>query len=178
MHYCLEIYEKNKEYFLISTSTLVSIYLYLWNKIYNLIKIYLNINALYIIQIIFSGVVLFPFILIAIFFIIHSIISGYCFYLFFIFLSYFLCGHIWFFKLYDYLDKNNFKLRFCGICNLNPDKFIYCSCGKLGSYCDSNNKFYCQCCFYYGYEENCCDCTECCDYTISCKCCCRCCKYK
>ena len=178
MHYCLEIYEKNKEYFLISTSTLVSIYLYLWNKIYNLIKGYLNINALYIIQIIFSGVVLFPFILIAIFFIIHSIISGYCFYLFFIFLSYFLCGHIWFFKLYDYLDKNNFKLRFCGICNLNPDKFIYCSCGKLGSYCDSNNKFYCQCCFYYGYEENCCDCTECCDYTISCKCCCRCCKYK
>ena len=180
IHFCLNISEKINRYDLISTSTLVSIYIFLWNFIYQYIKGYFdfNSNGLYIIQIIFSSVVLLPFTLIIIFFIIHSVISGYFFYLLFIFISFFTCGTIWLSCLYDRLNdylggkKKNFIS--CRLLDLNPDKFIRCCGGKLGSYCDSNNKCYCQCCFYYGYETNCCDCTECCNCGSCCCICCRC----
>ena len=171
MHFCLKISEENKGYDLISTSTLVSIYLFFWNIIYNLIKGKLDVKSkyLYIMQIIFSSIISLPLILIIIFFFIHSIISGYFFYILFIFLSFFFCGAIWLSPLCNYLNDSNISCNFCGFLDMNPYTCIFCSSGRLGSYCDSNNKCYCQCCFYYGYETKCCDCTICC------KCCCKCC---
>ena len=159
MHFCLKINKENKGYDLIPTSTLVSIYLFLWNLIYSFIKgiFDVNSNGLYFIQIIFSTIVCLPFFLIIIFFLIHSIILGYFCYLLFIFLSFFTCGSC----CLSHLERiiSSCKCRLCK--KEKPFKCIYCSCKKLGSYFDSGNKCYLQCNFYGCYEiNNCCDCSS------------------
>ena len=172
MHFCLQISEDKKGYELISNSTLVSIYLFFWNLVYDLIKGYfdVNSNSLLIIQIIISSIICFIFFIIILLVLIHSIISGYLFYLFFLFLSFFLLGGFWLSPLCNCLDYYNLSCNLYGLLdmnNMNQNYNFYCRNGKLickGAYCDNNNMLYSKCCLAHCYETRCCDCCYCCKW--------------
>ena len=189
-YYCIFTAEKYKKFEIISNSSLISIYIAIWNLILTLIKAsipdevnsdeYNYYNILYIIQIVFSsipalGVVIF--ILIGLFF--SSGLKDYlndcscedCAYnfslhkfLFCLFSFIFCCGGCWI-RLNDY-DFQDYKYECCGVdecCDIGGDcSNVYCI----------DNVIFCECC--------CCDkkskcysdcCYKHCDYCDICGCC-------
>ena len=189
-YYCIFTAEKYKKFEIISNSSLISIYIAIWNLILTLIKTsipdevnsdeYNYYNILYIIQIVFSsipalGVVIF--ILIGLFF--SSGLKDYlndcscedCAYnfslhkfLFCLFSFIFCCGGCWI-RLNDY-DFQDYKYECCGVdecCDIGGDcSNVYCI----------DNVIFCECC--------CCDkkskcysdcCYKHCDHCDICGCC-------
>ena len=175
-YYCIYTAEKNTKFDMISTSSLFSFYIIIWNMALTIIKIYIPdenkndgynyYNILYIIQIIFDSI---PSLLVgSIIFIIFIHATGIIDYLndckceicrkkfylheyLFCLLSFFLClGGLWI-KVEDF------------------GKFKY-ECCSMGDYCDKDDNFciayckdgniYCDCCCCYRkiscYSE-CCD---------------------
>ena len=140
--YCIS-YNKLKGFELISSSSLISIYVALWNFAVIIIKSIAHIDILYYIQIIFSIIpALFSFFVILIH-IVRSFLYCNLFKDFLCFFSFvFLGGGLWF-------KYNNLEKSYCH----NTCKCCRCCCFCLGKEC------YCDCC--------CCDQDICC-----CKCCC------
>ena len=140
--YCIS-YNKLKGFELISFSSLISIYVALWNFAVIIIKSIAHIDILYYIQIIFSIIpALFSFFVILIH-IVRSFLYCNLFKDFLCFFSFvFLGGGLWF-------KYNNLEKSYCH----NTCKCCRCCCFCLGKEC------YCDCC--------CCDQDICC-----CKCCC------
>ena len=148
-YYCISYSEdKKKKFELISGSTLISIYLYLWNTIISLIRDYTPINILYKVQIItciYPGYI--SFLIVCMLFLLFCMADN-CrkkSSLFCCFCSFLLCfGGFWFsnelFENFYYKKDETKNGCFCGICNL------------------------CHCC-------DCCDCCECYDCLECCTCC-------
>ena len=168
IYYCIS-YNNLKGFELISSSTLISIYVALWNFAVIFIKGVAHIELLYYIQIIVSSIpALFSFIVICIH-ITKSFIYCNLFKDFLCFFSFvFLGGGLWF-------KYNAFENSYCH----NTCKCGRCCCFCLGKecYCDccccDQDVCCCKCCCFE--EDSCCrclDCFYCCDCCECCESCC------
>ena len=170
IYYCLS-YRLQKSFDLISSATLISIYLILYDSAISIIKYIFDakkIYILYFIQLIFSSI---PTLILAIFifyrigksFLYCTIIKD-----FLCFLSFFLLGGGLWFKndVHETSYCSNAcecckccccycieRACYCDCCCCDQDSCCYCCCFNENSCC------YCKCCscFY------CCDCCECCE---------------
>ena len=185
MFYCLSYSESKRKFELISSSTLISVYIFIINSIISLIRDNIPLKALYIIQLVFSC---FP----------CLVIAALCFYI--IFFSFcvekncggrmsllfclfsFICcfGGFWFppdfidrfAKTFDEENVDCSCDTFCNCC-------CYC-CSDCFSFCLDSvfcrtliSKTYCECCdccICYDYCD-CCQCLYCCGNECSCKLC-------
>ena len=156
IYYCIS-YSERKKFDLISGSTLISIYLFIWETITSLIRDYMSLNALFIMQIVLS---VFPCFCIAVPILALLVVTinpcypcyhklALCFY----FLSYAICfGGFWmtdsifrgssdfFSKLFDSILHCKCNCEYTNECNCN------CDCCEDCGYCcfDFLNFF---CCF-------------------------------
>ena len=168
IYYCIS-YKDIKDFELISSSSLISIYVALWNFAVIIIKAFTHIEILYYIQIAFSSIpslfaIIFIFISIGKSFYRCNIIKDFlCFFSFT-----FLGGGLWF-------KYNVFEKSYCH----NTCKFCRCCCFCLGKecYCDccccDQDICCCKCCCFE--EDSCCrclDCFYCCDCCECCESCC------
>ena len=172
-YYCISLSEDEKGFELISGSTLISLYMALWNLILGIIIRYSNDTILYIIQIISSCIPS----LILLMIIIISI--SYCFFckLLFCCFSYFLLGGVFWYRLEDDICEDNCYFM---------DTTFYCEC----CCCDVSSPCFCDCCFEhcFGCEKFCCckcydifryfKCSDCCNKCICCETCLQCLKRK
>ena len=156
--YCISYSEENKKFELISGSTLISLYLLVWDTVVSLIRQSCSLLGLYLTQIVFSSIpcLFIIFILIAIFIglscskelacedRIHIILC--CF-------SFFVCfGGFWVQEdSFDKITRCNCKCDCSDVdCYCCFDCLEFCSCLECFEDC-----CYCQCC-------KCCDCCGCC----------------
>lgn len=138
-----ELYDKSE--LLISGSTFISLYLYIGDIIFNIMKEKLEIKILYIFQIIFSSIVCLLLIIVLVQFVIVSLKRGAIINFLLCLFSYCLCfGGIWY--LNDEKD--------CLFCCENCRNCFICYCE------DRLCKFYCCCC---NSSFECCECCECCN---------------
>ena len=166
-YYCISYSEKKKQFELISGSTLISIYLFIWETIDSLIRDYISLHSLYIIQIILSILPCF----VLLFMILRPLIKTFfkpyldCktkFSFFFSFLccycSLILCfGGFWCNS--EWFDETTKIMDYLWDCICECD-CRHCDCSILCIFCN------CKCC-----EENCNCCIECLDYCCNCLCC-------
>ena len=163
IYYCISYSNENKKYEVISGSTLISLYILLWNTIIYFIREYPSLMILHIIQIIFS----FPSLLLLFVFliVIYILITGdlkekknyLC-----CFLSFICCfGGFWYhFGLWDCLCNSNSSCK----------DYCKCECECLCCYDFINffrlhdYEFCCECC-------NCCECYDCFGCCYLCYCC-------
>ena len=178
IYFCVSFSESKKKFDLISGSTLISIYLLLWDFIISLIRDLSNLKGLYITQIVFAC---FPSLLVSFYLVV--LIFGIIFSVFvcdfkgifsflFCFCSFILCfGGFWM-KERDICKEDNYDSDCdCNCCDIDCycciDCFDYCSC--LDCICYLCGCECCGCCECY----DCCDCCECfycCGPTCSCYC--------
>ena len=172
IYYCISYSEAKKQYDLISGSTLISFYLFVWETIISLIRDYLPLNILYIIQVIIG---VFPslyivMLIIAFFYLSMNPkrscsfnMSNLCCYFSFIFLlGGFWCNN----KIYS----NSGECISGAIC-CSSDYTCDCDCCDLNCYCcfDFLNFFKCfDCCG--SYCCSCCECWDCYDCFGCCSC--------
>ena len=170
IYYCISYnYKDLKDFELISSSSLISIYVALWNFAVMIIKAFTHIEILYYIQIAFSSIPS----LFAIIFILISIGKSlyHCniikdFLCFFSFT--FLGGGLWF--KYNVMEKSYCynTCKFCRCCCFCLGKECYCDCC-----CCDQDICCCKCCCFE--EDSCCrclDCFYCCDCCECCESCC------
>jgi len=175
IYFCVSFSESKKKFELISGSTLISVYLNIWNFIISLIRDLSSLNGLYITQIVFAS---FPCLFASI--ILITLICGLFYMLIcdcngrrflanlFCFCSFLVCfGGFWI-KGY-YVDDIEECVCDCNCCDLDCycciDCFDYCSCLDCACYlyrCECCNCCECYDCF------DCCDCFYCCGPTCSC----------
>ena len=162
--FCVSYSDQNKKFDVISGSTLISIYLSIWDLIISLIRDHSSEKALYIVQIIFSSLpsLVLLILILLLFFSGIFIRDALCkdrFEIYCCLFSFCLCfGGFWFNeKTYNKLFERK------------------CECCKI-------NCYYCFECCHYGSGDsynccNCCDCYLCCDCCDCCECydCCGCC---
>ena len=177
IYFCISFSESKKKFELISGSTLISIYLFIWNFIISLIRDLSSLKGLYITQLVFACI---PSLFVAIFilvFIIMTLCTLFkceCFEGFAIlccFCSFLLCfGGFWINYILD-IDNCECDCN-CDRCDLNCycciDCFDCCSC--LDCICCLCHCECCVCCECYDCF-GCCDCFYCCGYSCSCCCC-------
>ena len=145
-YFCIRISEKEKGFELISGSTLISLYIFMWEIIVKFIIYLSNDTALFIIQIISSII---PFLIfIGIIFILFSYIIYNGLRSLFHFLLIFMGGGI----CYD-LD---YCLEGCYFFN----RVFYCEC----CCCDLWSPYFCDCCFNNCYDYKKCCCCDCYDF--------------
>ena len=179
IYFCVSFSESKKKFELISGSTLISVYLLIWNFIISLIRDFSSLHGLYITQIVFAS---FPSLIVAFF-----VIGVICYFTFsliiehefkeafaslFCICSFFVCfGGFW-------IKNNNVKNIEdcdcdcdCNCCDLDCycciDCFDYCSC--LDCVCYLCSCECCNCCECYDCFD-CCYCFYCCGPTCSCYC--------
>ena len=166
-YYCTYSSEKEKKSEILSSSTVISLYIIIWNLILStLIKIlipdekknngYSYYNVLYIIQIVISSI---PCLLVGLFIVgglIYSLwcIKGRncCFYEFFccLFCYFFCLGGLWFRLIFSFEEKEKAKYEL--------------ECCNCGDYCEVDD----ECCIVYCHDNNlvfgccCCDENSCC----------------
>ena len=167
--FCVSFSEEKKKFEIISGSTLISIYLTIWDLIISLIRNHSSLYALYITQIVFSSIpslVLIGFIIIV--FCAGTFGESFCserLKSYFCLLSYCFCfGGFWYKE--DTCDK--IKACNCECCQI--DCFY---CFEFLDYCDCCDCFMCcsccDCCTCYDCC-GCCDCFYCCGDECSCDC--------
>ena len=167
--FCVSFSEEKKKFEIISGSTLISIYLTIWDLIISLIRNHSSLYALYITQIVFSSIpslVLIGFIIIV--FCAGIFGESFCserLKSYFCLLSYCFCfGGFWYKE--DTCDK--IKACNCGCCQIDC---YYCF--EFLDYCDCCDCFMCcsccDCCTCYDCC-GCCDCFYCCGDECSCDC--------
>ena len=182
VYFCISYSEENKKLELITGSTLISLYLSLWDLILYLLREYISLKSLFITQIVLSSL---PCLLVAFFFF-HFLGSLLCFQWrealanFCCLFSHIFCfGAFWAdFETCSNLIDNLFPEELNRIHALMPffQSFSYISyfsysekdhCCEGSCYCcvDCLNYFKClNCCDYLGcYFCNCCVCYDCCD---------------
>ena len=158
-YYCLSVSEDKKGFEIISGSTLISIYITLWDFIVFFFK-EINLDILYIIQMIFSGI---PSLLVACYILLVVIMTFLSVkdptYLLGLFccIMFFFGGGLW----YDYSDDDSYCDCYncceccdctcdCKHCSLDCDiccfscigKTVYCDC----CCCDKTSCYYSTCC--------------------------------
>ena len=147
--FCVSFSDEKKKFEVISGSTLISIYLSIWDLIISLIRDHSSLKALYIVQTVFSSLPSLAFLI---------------FLLTIIFYGLFACGETF---------KDRFELYFClfsfclcfGGFWFNEERYEKllarnCECCEVDCY-------YCfECCNYCS-----CDCCYCCDFIYCCECC-------
>ena len=158
--FCVSYSDQKKKFEVISGSTLISIYLSIWDLIISLIRDHASEKALYIVQIVFSSL---PSLVFLIF--ISTLFFGGIFKcgescrdrfeIYFCLFSFCLCfGGFWFSEeTYDKLLERN-----CECCEIDC---YYCF--ECCDYCS------CDCCNYCSCD--CCECCDCCDCFLCCECC-------
>ena len=176
--YCLDVSEEKKGFELISGSTIISIYMNIWNLIINIIKNYIsNLDILYVLQIIFISI---PSLIIALLFLFLGVCNALCHCHLLTFLwcviSFIFCfGGLWIKVNQDWSQEYNFKecCDFCDCCgcfqNCNCKTYSFVSCFDIIvfflTYCFISLMFiaypfaYCCC----GNENCCCFCKCCAD---------------
>ena len=198
IYYCISYSEKKKQFDLISGSTLISLYLFIWKTIVSLIIDSIDLKGLYITQIIigvFPGIIIlyFSFILLVnVFVFISPEPCGERFSLICCILSFIFCfGGFWCNDdLYTKIG-NHVSL----ICGCDPDCEFKCECILCEAFSSSINCcvewydenclnfccYYCSCCVCCICYDcfGCCECFACCDSTWECHCedCYTCCDY-
>ena len=174
IYYCISFSEIKNKFDLISGSTLISIYLFLWDIIISLLRDYTPLTALYIIQIIvgiFPGFCILMVIILFFYYTLHPRtecslrLSYLCCYFSFIC----LLGGLWCNKqIYENVGDFIYAL-FC--CECDMDYKCTCNCCDFDCYCcfDLLNYFKCfdHC---NSYLCSCCNCCECYDYFGCCSC--------
>ena len=162
--FCVSYSAQKKKFEVIPGSTLISIYLSIWDLIISLIRDHSSEKALYIVQIVFSSLpslALLIFILILFFtgIFMHDVQCKDRFEFYFCLFSFCLCfGGFWFnIKTYDKLLASNCDYCSCASCNCCDccDCFLCCEC--------------CDCCECYDCC-GCCDCFYCCGDECRCNC--------
>ena len=170
IYFCISFSESKKKFELISGSTLISIYLFIWNLIISLIRDLSSLNRLYITQIVFASI---PSLIVAYFIIsfIFSTLCSFCkcesfecFGILFCLCCFLCCfGGFW---INIFLDIDN--------CDCDCD----CDCCDLNCYCcidcfDCLDCCCCRCCDCCECYDcfGCCDCFYCCGNSCSCFCC-------
>ena len=170
-YYCISYSEDKKGFELISGSTLISIYIMIWELILNFIREFFdrdNIKILYIIQIVFSSI---PSLIVGILIIIsifYSIYDCSFFKLLFCFLSFLICGGgLWFKMEGKDCDCEECCYNFCECCEICGDCFG-CSCIGTTCFCeccccDSLSSCYSEFCYEHCYGiDICCGICDCC----------------
>ena len=168
IYYCIS-YKNLKDFELISSASLISIYVAIWNIAVSIIRSYISLKVLYYIQIVFSSipslfVIIAMFILIGKSFLYCNIIKDFLCFFSFIFLG----GGLWF-------KYNVFEKSYCH----NTCKCCRCCCFCLGKecYCDccccDQDICCCKCCCFE--EDSCCRCLDCFYCCECCECCESCC---
>ena len=185
MFYCLSYSEEKRKFELISSSTLISVYIFIINSIISLIRDSITLKVLYIIQLVFSC---FPCILIPLI-LVYLIIMLFDFeypcymkvtYLFC--LSSFLCCFGGFWMSLDFFDRFSVSINEDNMdCSLDTlSNCCYYCCSDCFSCC-INSVYYrtiksytscecCNCCICYDCCE-CCECFYCCGNECSCEYC-------
>ena len=159
--FCVSFSDEKKKFEVISGSTLISIYLSIWDLIISLIRDHSSLKALYIVQTVFSSLPSLAFLIFLLTIIFYGLFA--CgetfkdrFELYFCLFSFCLCfGGFWFNEeRYEKLLARN-----CECCEVDC---YYCF--ECCNYCS------CDCCY-------CCDCIYCCECCTCCECydCCGCC---
>ena len=164
-YYCISYSEEKKQFELISGSTLISIYLVLWDTIISFIREYTSLFALYIIQTVISsiipGLIILFFVIVVLIYCIFGCECGGNLSILTCFLSFiFLFGGFWFTEdMCDNIENGTFD------CDCD------CECFEDSCYIcyDICNFFSCFDCFCWGLCD-CCDCCECYDCCGCCSC--------
>ena len=179
--YCISYSEEKRKFELISSSTLISVYIFIINLIISLIKSYISLRGLYIIQMVFTCCFPCLFILIMIILFFYILYSSTCvgrISCIFGISSFFCClGGFWItFDILKGLEANisgeNVDCSgdcFCECCFCWIDCFYYfisMSCCK--SICPDILCKCCNCCICYDCC-NCCECCYCCGDECSCE---------
>ena len=145
IYYCISYSEKKKQFELISGSTLISIYLFIWETIASLIRDYIPLYPLYIIQFILSILPCFVPLFLYLRPLIKILIEPYfdCKWKFSLFFS-FLCCYCSFILCLGGFWCNAKCFRYTRECMGNLYKCFcdYCSCCS----CDCKDSSECECC--------------------------------
>ena len=181
--YCLSYSEEKRKFELISSSTLISVYLFIINTIISLIRTYIPLKVLYIIQLIFACC--FPCICILL-----ILIYLFCIFInpetscsrkltFLCFISSFICCFGGFWMTGDFYNRLNYSTSeedfdcscdcFCDCCYCWIDclDYIYDKCG-CKDICPRVMCKCCNCCICYDCG-GCCDCFYCCGDECACE---------
>ena len=181
--YCLSYSEEKRKFELISSSTLISVYLFIINTIISLIRTYIPLKVLYIIQLIFACC--FPCICILL-----ILIYLFCIFInpetscsrkltFLCFISSFICCFGGFWMTGDFYNRLNYSTSeedfdcscdcFCDCCYCWIDclDYIYDKCG-CKDICPRVMCKCCNCCVCYDCG-GCCDCFYCCGDECACE---------
>ena len=158
MFYCLSYSESKRKFELISSSTLISVYIFIINLIISLIRDNISLKVLYIVQLVFSCFPCILIILIIVFMIIILFDFEYpCYmkvtYLFCV--SSFICCFGGFWMNLDFFD------RFSESVNGDNIDCSFDTCYRCCYYCCTD----CRSCLINScnncYREDCCDCCQC-----------------
>lgn len=166
--YCVSYSDQQKKVDLISGSTLISIYLFIWETIVYFIRNNISLKSLYITQIVFDClfpcfIVLFMLVIIIILFCANFNCKDLFFFLYCV-CAFFLCfGGFW---MNENTEKN---MENCG-CDCNICKDSCCCCFDCLDYLNCFDICACSCCFCCECYDcfGCCSCLYCCGKTCKC----------
>ena len=179
-YYCSYTSEDNKKFEFISSSTLVSIYMLLWDILLSFLKLIISkyekknyIQVLIIIQIVVSSPYALAIGIILIFMLLYLCCSCTCHKFFLCLLSFFLCGGGLWVKM-DIMCNYSFDCcemceNGCCCCELN-DTYLYCNC----CCCDEKSSCYSEKCDNSNGFDLCLDCPGCNIFNFCYYCCCCC----